>query len=259
METTTYSRTLLSATGNYPPASECSWWCRRRQDLRDLLDTSVGQLINTSTGGALGAISFTLDQIGGKTMGVMLSVSEQIFTDNWSRTVYIPFLTDIAERAGKLKAKTTLSTADLIEVNQILKEICLVKNYYSTKTEVGIRQAVLFLRNEYIHSTTIAVVSVLNQYVASTGVVLNEVSQEFNYTKLLPVVSEQKAGTFSCFNYVASSTNNNQSTDNNGGSTTPTTTNVATQNNNNTISNIVVGSVIVLVGYGLLKSDNNNK
>lgn len=238
-------------------AEGCGWWCRRRKDLSDFLDTPVGSIANSMSGGILGAVSSGLDLIGGRFMDVILTATEQVVMDRWHEQNYLPFLKNISERAGKYVTKTTFTSSDLLEINQLLKEICLVNNYYLIHKEVGVREIVFESRSEYISNTTNAIINVLNEYISIIGVPLNEVSSNFNFTPLAPVVNTIKTGTYPCFTYVEASAIVDEPIDNTGtgtssGTSAGNTTQPTTQNNNNSISNKLKGSALLVVAYKLL-------
>lgn len=251
---------------SYPEG--CGWWCRRRQDLRDFLATPEGVLVNSITRGALGLISNSIDMIWGRIFEIYLTPTEQLQFDNWHKVNYLPFLQSISERAGKFIVIKPLVPSELIEINQILKEIQMVVNYYLTYQEFDARQEVFDARVDYIIKTTDVISGILHNYVANqdnTNLVSAYVN--YNYSVLSPVIPTVKTGTFECIGYsiigltdpinvdpATDETNGGSSTStgntNSTGSTNPTET--TSQNKNSSISNKVIGGALIFVGYKLL-------
>jgi|GEM_PF-5814745 len=137
-----------------------------------------------------------------------VSDAEQQAVNNWLNNNLYPFITQNAAAANNIVESGSVSTANLVVLNQLLSKLCIIKTYFSINDgNLGLSEAALQLKFDAIAASCDAIAAKISEKVASSGMMLTLAPVKVNSANFdfAPLITNMVWSDYNCYNYVASS------------------------------------------------------
>jgi len=243
-------------------AGRCGWICRQLTKIRNFVaDIPIlGTRIANALTIAIDVVN-TVDETFFRVAQEYIPTAEETqIIDRWQSTRLEPFYRNLLLRVDNAFKKSNIDE-QIIEINNILNQICIIESYFSLYEKNGLSNQAVISRSNLLEEIFNPIYEIIDNSFKNKGLISIENNATLNSTNFVdfsPLIKDLQNLTTKCFIYKKTSTTTNNPVVLDVETTTSTETPEKTKSN----GKLIIGGLLVVTALAIAfsgeKKENKN-